>query len=90
MEIKFELHCTGADVAIGRGWKFRRGLLPEVTALLMRCINGRWKGKPVWEVYAWALDREAGFQADYTGMRWTNQQRKWFERHMKKLTEGNV
>lgn len=87
-EVRYSLYCSSPEREIGRGWKLKREQLPEASALLMRCISGRWRGQRVWEVEVYALDHGRGIQLDATGMAWTDEQRKWFERHMKKLTEG--
>jgi hypothetical protein len=87
-EVRFSLYCRGPDREIGQGWKLQRRQLPLAVALLMRCINGRWRGERLWEVVVYALDHSTGLQMDATGLQWTNEQRKWFERHMKKITEG--
>lgn len=87
-EVRFSLYCSSQEQDLGRGWKMRRQQLPDAMALLMRCINGRWKGPRLWEVKVYVLDHVRGAQMDATGLQWTNEQRKWFERHMKKLLEG--
>lgn len=88
MDVKLELHCRGDAENVGRGWKFDREKLPDAAALLMRCNTGKWRGKRHWEVMVLATDRRDGVQFTVTGVQWTNEQRKWFERHMKKLMEG--
>lgn len=85
--VRFSLYCSSPERDTGQGWKMARNTLPQAIALLLRCINGRWKGEPAWEISAYAMDYGTGLQVDFAGMRWTNEQRKWFERHMKKLTE---
>ena len=87
-EVRFSLYCRSAEREVGQGWKLCRRQLPVAVDLLMRCINGRWRGERIWEAEVYAMDHGMGLQLDLTGLQWTNEQRKWFERHMKKLTEG--
>ena len=89
-DVRFSLYCSSPEREIGRGWKLRREQFPEAVALLMRCIGGRWRGPLLWEVEIYAMDYGLGLQMDMTGLRWTDGQRKWFERHMKKLLESRV
>ena len=89
-EVRFSLYCSCPERDIGQGWKLHRRQLPIAVDLLMRCIHGRWRGDRLWEVEVYALDHSTGLQMDATGLQWTNEQRKWFERHMKKLTEGEA
>lgn len=87
-DVRFSLYCSGPEQDTGRGWKMDRETLPAAVTLLLRCINGRWKGWPSWEISVYAQDYGTGLQMDFTGLRWTNEQRKWYERHMKKLLEN--
>lgn len=91
--VRVSLYCHSPERRIGQGWKIDRRSMRRAMDLIMQCDDGRWFGPRTWEIYISLTDMNAGISADYHGLQWTDQQRKWFERHMKKLKQeeiGNV
>lgn len=84
-EVRFGLYCNGIEGQIGQGWKLNRAQLPAAVALLFECERGSWRGPRLWEVDVYAMEYATGLHLDVGGLRWTDVQRRWFERHMKKL-----
>lgn len=88
--VRYSLHCRGPEREIGQGWKFGGERLRRSLDLVMECSNGRWAGPRTWEVSISATDLDRAMGVDYYGLQWTDEQRKWFERHMKKLVREGL